>query len=372
MKITGLETFVVRVTERGDWVFVRLDTDAGISGIGEASQSGNDELCVAALSQFEGDLKGKNPFNVEEIFSQLQSTGGVFAGRGGRVIETAVSAIEQALWDIIGKALGTPVYNLMGGRLRQQIRLYANINRGTWDRSPGGFAQSAASAVEEGFTAIKCAPFDEVNVGALDQDGAWRTWETGVERARSIREAVGAEIDLLVDCHNRFNVSMALEVAKALKEINVSWFEEPVSYEIPGALKEVRSGCGLPVVAGETAFGRLRFWEMVSTRAVDIIMPDVKHVGGLMELKKVAAMAEPMGILVSPHNPAGPVATAASVQVCATLPNFTILEYAWGEVNWRSDLLRPAETIRNGQIETTDAPGIGVELNMDVVFKYKV
>jgi galactonate dehydratase len=370
MKITRLDVFVVKVTKRGDWVFLRLDTDAGISGIGEASQSGSDNLCVAALRQFGDLLKGKDPFRVEMLLREMLSVGGVFAGRGGRVVETAVSAVEQALWDVVGKSLKAPVHNLMGGLVRDRVRLYANINRATWDRSPEGFALSATSAVDDGFTAVKCAPFDEAHVRSMDGEGARHAWEKGLARLRAIRQAVGHGTDLLVDCHNRFNVSMSLEVAQALKELDVFWFEEPVSHEIPGALKEVRTACGLPVSSGETAFGREGFREMITTRAADIIMPDIKHVGGLMELKKVAAMAEPAGILVSPHNPAGPVATAASVQVSATLPNFLILEYAWGEVPWRKDLITPPERVQDGYIELTGAPGIGVDLNMSVVERH--
>jgi len=200
MKITSIETFVVDVTQRGNWVFVRLNTDEGIMGIGEASQGGNDAQTPNALREIEPMVVGHNPFDIEAFHQRC------YREDEGRPFHTAVSSIEHALWDIVGKALNIPVYNLLGGKCRDKIRLYANINRGTWDRSPSGFARNAEAAVSEGFTAIKCAPFDGVLRGELARTGGnssemRQAIDIGIERIRQIRSTIGYEIDLLVDCH---------------------------------------------------------------------------------------------------------------------------------------------------------------------------
>ena len=367
MKITRLRTSVVKVTKRGNWVFVRVDTDEGIMGIGEASQSGNDALALAALRQMEDRLIGQDPLRIGTIWRHLARPAGVFSGRGGRAVQTALSAVEQALWDILGKALGAPVHMLLGGRLRDRIRLYANVNRGTWDRSPEGFAESARRAVAEGFTAVKCAPFDEVHRRDLDRADLRRSADAGLERLRAVRGAVGPEVDVLVDCHARFTPSLAQRMAKELEPLDLFWYEEPVPCTQLQALADVTALASMPVASGESLFGREGFWEMISTRAVDVLMPDVKHAGGIQECVRIASLAEVRELPVAPHNPAGPVSTAASVHLCAVLPNFLILEYAWGEVPWRSALIAPAENIVDGYLDVPTAPGLGIELLNEAV-----
>lgn len=371
MKITGLRTSVVKVTRRGDWVFVRVDTDEGITGIGEASQSGNDTLALGALRQMEDRLIGQDPFRIGTIWRDLAHPGGVFSGRGGRAVQTALSAVEQALWDILGKALGVPVHTLLGGRLRDRIRLYANVNRGTWDRSPEGFAESARRAVREGFAAVKCAPFDEVHRRNLDRVDLRRSIDVGLERLRAVREAVGEDVDVLVDCHGRFTRYLARRVAQEVEALDLFWFEEPVPCTQLQGLASVTAFTSLPVASGESLFGRESFWEMISTRAVDVLMPDVKHAGGIQECVRIAGLAEVMDLPVAPHNPSGPVSTAVSVHLCAVIPNFLILEYAWGEVPWRGELVTPSENIVDGYLDVPTAPGLGIELNEAVEAEYR-
>ncbi|HIE29035.1 TPA: mandelate racemase/muconate lactonizing enzyme family protein [Candidatus Poribacteria bacterium] len=366
MKITSMKTFIVDVTQRGNWVFVRLNTDAGITGIGEASQGGNDVHTLKALQDIEPMVIGHNPFNIE-AFHQC-----CYREDEGRPFHTAVSGIEHAFWDIVGKVLNTPVYNLLGGRCRDKIRLYANINRATWDRSPSGFARNAKAAVLDGFTAIKCAPFDAVSHGELARtDGnsseMRRVIDTGIERIRQVRAAVGDEIDLLVDCHGRFTPSMAIQVAKELEDVNLFWFEAPIPSTDFEAIAKVKAEAPMPIAFGENLRTKSLFQEALEKQAMNILMPDVKHTGGILELKKISALAESVKIPIAPHNPSGPVATAASVQCMTSVPNFLILEHAWGEVPWRSELIIEPEKIEHGFIEISDKPGLGIELNDEVV-----
>lgn len=366
MKITNLTTHVVHVNHRGNWVFVQVATDAGIVGTGEASHSGNDALCVAALKQMGAALAGKDPRCIEAHWQPLSRSA------SGRVERAALSAVEQALWDILAQSLGAPIYQMLGGAVREKIRLYANINRGAQDRSPENFARRAKAAVAEGFKAVKLAPFDEVHHSRLGEGNLRRAAETGLARVAAVREAVGDEVDVLVDCHCRFDVPTARHIAEELAPLNVFWFEEPVPRHPVGLLREVKDSVPLPIAAGEEFFGREEFYELLTSRACHFAMPDVKHCGGIAEARRIAALAETVGIPVSPHNPAGPVSTAASVHLCATLSNFLMLEYQWGEVDWRRDLTLPPETIVDGCLALPDAPGLGLRLNEDELTRHSL
>ncbi|MDA0335940.1 MAG: hypothetical protein O2782_12295, partial [bacterium] len=224
MKITGLRIVDVAASHRGHWLFVLVDTDAGITGVGEASQSGNDPLVQAALQQLGQQIEGQDPTQPEVIWGHMVGGGGdVFSGKSGRVGATAVSAIDQALWDIAGKALDVPVWRLLGGRRRERIRCYANLNRGTTDRSSEGFARQAAAAVKAGFRAVKCTPFDEVRGGLADRDGVESGLDQGVARLQATREAIGGDIELLVDCHCRFDVALTQRLVDKVRSLNLYW-----------------------------------------------------------------------------------------------------------------------------------------------------
>ena len=371
MKITSIETFVVDVTQRGNWIFVCLNTDGGITGIGEASHGGDDAQTLAAIREIEPLVIGHNPFNIEAFHQRC------YRENEGRPFHTAVSGIEHALWDIVGKVLNTPVYNLLGGRCRDKIRLYANINRATWDRSPSGFARNAKAAVLEGFTAIKCAPFDDVSHRELartngNSDKMRKAIEIGIERIRQVRATIGDEIDLLVDCHGRFTTNVAIQVAKELEDVKLFWFEMPIPSTDFDEIAKVKAEAPMPIAFGETLRTKSIFREALKKQAMDMLMPDVKHTGGILELKKISALAESAAIPIAPHNPSGPVATAASVQCMTSVPNFLILEYAWGEVPWRSKLIIEPEKITDGFIEVSSKPGLGIELNDEVVGEHIV
>lgn len=361
MKIIKIEPIVVKVNHRGNWVFVRIHTDAGITGLGEASHSGDDGLLQHVLKRANDELAGRDPFQIEAARNRLEKK------RTGWVERTALSAVEQALWDIVGQSLKVPVHVLLGGAIRDRVRLYANINRHIENRNPEGFAEAAQMAVDEGFTAIKIAPFDELNNTDRIRSGSNAAWRSGVERIQAVRNAIGKEVEIAIDCHGRMEASEAISAAKAMEELNILWLEEPVPDRYPEELLKVSNRVSMATASGENLFGVEGFRDFLTQRAVDIIMPDVKHDGGIMETKLIAGAARLNQVLVAPHNPAGPVATAASAQVVSTLTNFLILEYAWGEVEWRANLLDPPENIVGGFLVLSDRPGLGHQLNDTVL-----
>lgn len=367
MKITGVRVLEIEASRRGSWILVEVRTDSGLTGIGEASQSGNDRLVRESLLQLGERLAGADPTQPEVIWERLTRSSDIFADGAGRVAATAVSAVDQALWDIAGKALEVPVWRLLGGRRRERVRLYANLNRGTRDRSVEGFARAARAAVEAGFRAVKCTPFDEIRHDRLDRDGVEEDLDLGVARIAASREAVGPGVDLLVDCHCRFNLALARKAAEKVRGLDLYWFEEPLPRDQVGEMRSLRESSGLTLAGGEGFFGREGFWEYLSQGAVDVIMPDVKHAGGISECRRIAALAETRNIPVAPHSPAGPVSTIAGVHLAASIRNFLILEYAFGEVPWREQLISPPERIEGGFMPLPEGPGLGVELNQEIV-----
>jgi galactonate dehydratase len=361
MKITAIEPVVVHVNQRGDWLFVLVHTDAGITGVGEASHSHNDALAVAVLAHFSELLSGADPCAIESLLQRMRAL------HGGRIAQTALSAVEQALWDIVGQYLEIPIHVLFGGAQRTRLRLYANINRHVRERTPEGFARAARQAADAGFTAIKLAPFDELRGPAHVRTGPDAAWRPGVARVQAVRAAIGEQVELAVDCHGRMDASEALIVAAALADCGLFWYEEPVPDSQIDDLAMITARVGMPTASGESIFGIEGFRPFLTRRVVDVLMPDVKHDGGLLETKQIAAAARMHDSLIAPHNPAGPVATVATAQVISTIPNFYILEYAWGEVEWRADLLAPAERIEDGHLVLSQEPGIGHRLNWPVV-----
>jgi galactonate dehydratase len=363
--IAAVTTHQVRVNHRGDWLFVRVRSDDGLVGWGEASHSGNDAAARAEVDALAGRVLGRSYFDVEALVQPLA------AAQRGRAAAAAASGLEHALWDLVGKALGQPVHRLLGGRLRDVVPLYANINRAVVDRSPDAYAAAAGAAVADGFAAVKCAPFDGVAWPTIDQAEGRGALDLGLARVGAIRAAIGPDVELLVDCHQRFDVPTARRVAEALEPMRLYWLEEPVPRDDPEALLQVKARLKTRLAGGEQALARSGFLALLERRALDVVMPDLKWVGGILEAKKIAAMAEAYGIACSPHSPAGPVATAAGAQLCATLPNFTLLEHAWGEVPWRSELVG-GEPIVGGRYVLSDRPGLGVEVDEREIARHAV
>lgn len=358
VKITGMQVFLVNATPRTKWIFLRLTTNTGLTGLGEASdgfgvkiQSTDVARIHSTLGAFFELVRDKSPFEIESY----RQRGRTIAKDGSLPVRTAFSAIEQAQWDLVGKALGAPVYDLFGGKLRDTIPFYANINRVTTQRSPESFAAFAKQAAAEGFGTIKAAPFD----GFPKEVSA----EQGIACVEAIRRAIGPGLNLMIDCHSHFDVKQAIDIARILEPQNLTWYEEPVPPQRIDDTLKIRSAIKQPMAGGELLFGMEGFAQLCSNHAVNVIMPDVKHCGGLAEGRRISAMAELDGVMVAPHNPSGPVSTAASMQWCANLPNFMILEHQWNEVPWRGDLVNPPERFHQGSIAVPNTPGFGIELN---------
>jgi galactonate dehydratase len=253
---------------------------------------------------------------------------------------------------------------------RTTLPVYANINRATKLRTPEGFAATAKRAYDEGFRAFKAAPFDGFPPPGSSIKQIEDATDRGIAAMEAIRSAVGADAQVMVDCHSLFDVPRAIAVAKRLEPVNLAWYEEPVAPERTTETAEIRRSIKQPMAGGEVLFGVEGFAPLCEQAKIEVIMPDVKHCGGLWEFIGIATMAEENKTQVAPHNPSGPVSTAASVQICAGLPNFRVMELQWGEVPWRGELLDPPEVFTNGSIAVPSQPGFGIKLNDKLVQKY--
>jgi galactonate dehydratase len=362
MKITDIDIITIQVNRRETWVFVHVDTDVGLRGLGELNPSAPRAECLAAVRQFAEIFIGQDPRRIAYLTA---SCGPTLLDRNGI---HALSALEQALWDILGKSLNVPIHALLGGRCRDQIHLYANITRATSELTPEAFVRRAQGAVADGFDAVKIAPFSG-GPGPIDD---FAVAADGIECARAVRRAIGPDIDLLLDCYGLFTIDVALKIAAALDDINLFWLEEPVAADDYAAYLRLKAQTGLRLAGGERFMLRQGFWNLMAHNAVDVIMPDVGIVGGIAELDKVASMAEGRGMVTAPHGPFGPVTVAAGAQVMAAHTGFLILEYAWGLNDWRPALTIPSEVVTNGSLLLSDRPGLGLELNPDTVEQYRV
>ena len=363
--VTDLEVIVVNVTQRTKWIFVLLTASNGVTGLGEASLGRRSEL--NELNSFFRLVEGQSPFDI----NLYRTKGWPRASSGNRAVATAFSAIEQALWDIVGKTLNVPVYQLFGGKLRDSLPVYANINRATSNRTPEGFAEKARQAVADGFKAIKAAPFDGFPPLTAAANEISSARQLGVDCVFAMREAVGDDIAIKIDAHSFFDVELSISVAQQLLPANLSWYEEPIAPTQTTNTRRIHESISQTLAGGEFLFGVEGFAPLCEENAVDIIMPDIKHCGGLLEAFRIAAVAEANGVKVSPHNPSGPVSTAASVALCAAIPNFEILEYQWGEQPWRSNLVVPNERFVNGAINISNSPGFGITFNERVLAEHR-
>ena len=360
MKITAQKVFVANVT-RTNFVFVKLTTDEGIEGVGEATLEWKTKAVVAALEELERVLVGRDPFAVDAIVEQLHRDS---YWRTGAVFRTALGAIEAALLDIKGKALGVPVFELLGGKFRDRVACYANH----WffgAHSPEEYAAKARAAVAMGYQALKWDPFD---VADLEMDRVQRRQTIAIVEA--VRDAVGPDIDLMLDVHGRLNVPTAIAMCRALAPYDLRWIEEPTPPESIDALADVRAHSPVPIAAGERWFEPGRFIEALAKKAVDVLQPDVSHAGGLGETKRVAHLAHSHLIPVAPHNPVGPVMNAMTLHLSVAIPNFSVFETVSIDVPWRKELVRETLQFENGAILAPTAPGLGVELIEEACARY--
>lgn len=358
MKITDVQAFLIDPTARKPrWnvskhlLLVRVETDAGIAGWGEAfTLRDREKSIVQNVASLRPYLLGRDPFRIKEISRWASND---FAeGRGALELFCAASGIEQALWDIVGKALNTPVHNLLGGPCRDRIRVYAN----GWTsgaKTAREMADRAAEVVGLGFNAIKLYPFQN--------DEA----ETAVaENVRAVREAIGPKVDLLIDVWRRPDAAKSIRVARMIEEYNVFWYEEPVPSENLDLLAEVRRSIHLPIVTGECLYTKFDFREVLEKRAADILNPDVASCGGILQLKEIAAMAEPYYVQVSPHNYNSTAAgLAATLQVSAVIPNFVITEYFINFQEVGDAITINPFKVEEGFIRLPSAPGLGIDID---------
>ncbi len=314
MKITAIGTRVVNATMR-NWVFVKVETDAGITGWGEASLEWKTRGVVGCVDDLAPLIVGQDPRRIEHLY-QVMYRHSFF--RMGVVGMSALSGIEQALWDILGQALGVPVYELLGGRVRDKIRLYANGPRG---ETVDEIAQSAEELVGRGFTALKLAPF-----GATPILAGKRIIDAGVAKVRAVREAVGPEVELMIDAHGRLAPAVAMRAAAALAPFGIMFFEEPCLPTHGPALTRLARKSPIPIAVGERHYSRWAYPELLASRTIGVLQPDIVQSGGLAEARKIAAMAEMHFVAVAPHNPWSWVNTVASLQLDAVTPNFLIQE----------------------------------------------
>lgn len=360
MKITEIRPLLCHCY-RTNWVFVKVFTDAGIHGVGEATLEYREPTVVAAINQMDRELRGQDPFAIEKIWHESYRA---TYFRGGSVNMSALSGIEMALWDIKGKALGVPVYELLGGKVRDRVPCYAN----GWfapAKTPDEFAAKAKEAVALGFTGLKWDPFGKayLSMSKAETRNALRCVEAVVE-------AVGDEVEILVEAHGRFNVATAVSIGRALEDYNITWFEEPVPPENLEALAEVKRRVRVPIAAGERIYSRWEFQRFMELRCADYVQPDPSHVGGIGEVKKIAAQAEANHVALCPHNPSGPVANAASLQLAACVPNFHLLETMALDVPWRADICTEEVRFADGFMHIPDRPGMGIDLNEDAIAEY--
>jgi galactonate dehydratase len=361
MKITQVETFLANAGLR-NYLFVRVHTDAGLHGVGEASLEWQEKTVETILHEWVIDrVLGRDPFDVEAVIGGLLRD----QYQGGSTAYTAISGIEIALWDIIGKACGQPVYRLLGGRCQPRLPAYANGWYGG-ARAPAEYAELAVDAVRRGYRALKFDPFGV----------AWKELETeqaeyAEEMVARIREAVGPHVGLMIEYHGRLSVGAAITMIRRLERYRPVWSEEPVAPESIDLLAEVKRAVSGPIAAGERLYTLPDFFRLCALRAADIVQMDIAHCGGLWTAKKIAAMAAVQDLRVAPHCSVGPVALAAALHFDASTPNFMVQEaFAEFDVPWRSALVGGWQPLRAGEFVLGDAPGLGLDIDEDVIAQH--
>jgi galactonate dehydratase len=353
MKITRLTTFLVPPR----WLFLRIDTDAGITGWGEPVVEGRAHTVAAAVDELSDYLIGKDPRHIEDLWNVMYR-GGFY--RGGPILMSAIAGIDQALWDIKGKHLGVPVHELLGGPVRERIRVYSWIGG---DR-PADTAKAAKAAVERGFTAVKMNGTEEMHF--VDSHAKI---DRVLENVQAVREAVGPHIGLGVDFHGRVHKPMAKVLMRELMPYKLMFIEEPVLSEHLEAIPELAAIGAAPIALGERLYSRYDFKRVLETGGVDIIQPDPSHAGGITETRKIAAMAEAYDVALALHCPLGPIALAANLQIDAVSHNAFIQEQGLGiHYNASNDLLdyvsdRKVFAYENGYVTIPDGPGLGIQIN---------
>ncbi|MFV0400238.1 MAG: galactonate dehydratase [Oscillospiraceae bacterium] len=350
MKITKMESFFVKPR----WHFLKISTDEGIVGWGEPIVEGRARTVAMAVKELEPVLIGQNPLEIERLWTELYR--GTFY-RGGPVLVSAISGIDQALWDIKGKYFGVPVYELLGGPTRKRVRTYAHMQGQTLDE----IIANAKKSVEEGFTVFKTGPAD----GPVRPLETMEFIDKAVEKVGRIREALPAHVDLALDFHGRFTPANSIRLIRELEQFKLLFVEEPVQCENVDALVTVARSTCIPIATGERIFTRWGFREILEKQAAVILQPDICHAGGITEVRKIAAMAEVYYAQIAPHNPLGPISLAAGLQVAGSIPNFLCQE----QVCLGEGYIKEPFKIKDGHIDLPTAPGLGIEVDEEYVAK---
>jgi galactonate dehydratase len=356
MKISDVRTHLVGNAWK-NWLFVRVETDEGLYGIGEGTLNAFSATVETAVHELRDAYIGLDPTQVELLLQRMVRD--VYT-EGGQIHMAAVSAIEIACWDIVGKAQGRPVHELLGGRVRDRVPVYAN----GWyrvERTPDAFAAAARTTVGRGYRALKFDPF-----GA-----AWRVQDRveedrSIEIVAAVRDAVGPAVDLMIEGHERFSVSSALRIADRLVEFRPAWFEEPVHHQQIGAMVEVARRSPVPVATGESFTSLGQFADLLGHDAVHILQPEPLYLGGLWRTRQLASMADAHYAVVAPHNAQGPVCSAIATQLGACIPNFYVQE-SFDDFNadWTREIVDHPLEQRDGFVEVNSRPGLGIDLDWD-------
>jgi galactonate dehydratase len=364
MKVNSVRTFLVDPGVHKRWLFVKLETDNGLHGWGECyTQLDRDRAIEVHVQELGRYLVGRSPFDIKH-FTYVAYTD--FATkRGAMDLYCAISGLEQALWDLVGKATGQPVYNLLGGAFRTRLRVYAN----GWasGRDSDRVAEQALATVKQGFSALKFDPFP----------GPWRAYIDGrdealaVEHVKAVRDAVGPGVDILVEVHRRLAPLPAIRIARRMEPYAPYWYEEPVSARDLSGLAEVKRAITLPVVTGEELYTKTEFHEVIQRRAADILNPDVCNCGGILELREIAAMAEPHHIAMAPHNyNSTTLGLAATLHAAAGMPNFLITEYFVNFEDLGRAIARTPLRVEESYVTLPTAPGLGIDLDEDEITRH--
>ncbi|MGW4644309.1 mandelate racemase/muconate lactonizing enzyme family protein [Sphaerisporangium sp. NPDC004334] len=361
MKITSVDTVVVDFY-RTNLVIVRVSTDEGIAGLGEATLEGKERAVQGAIAEVAEAVTGMDPTRISGILYELARD---WYWRGGPVIMTALSSLEMALWDISARELGVPVSRLLGGATRDRVRAYAN----GWFSgavTPEDYAAAARRTVEAGFQGLKWDPFENYDLTITS-----RQLDRVLAQIDAVRSAVGRDVELFIEGHGRFDVNHAIKVARQIAQFEPVWFEEPCPPDNLDALVEVRRASPVPIAAGERWFGRQGFAPALARQAVDFVQPDVTHAGGIAELAFISTLAATGYVGFAPHNPSGPLSTAATLQLGAALPNFRYLEIMATDVPWRPEITNERLVLtQEGDILIPTGPGLGIELDLEAIARH--
>ena len=358
MKIIDFKTYLVGNPWK-NWLFVRVETDEGIHGIGEGTLGHFSKTVETAIHEIKPFIIGMDVFQIEAM--QLHLSRDIFED-GGQIQKCAMSAMEIACWDAIGKALKQPIYNLLGGKCRDKVRAYAN----GWyrcPRTPQAFADAARKVTSLGYTAMKFDPFGI----------AWRKWDKkdldlAFDIIQSVREAVGEYVDLAIETHERLSATTAIEFGKRLEAIRPMWYEDPVPHHDMRAMIEVARRVNVPIGTGESLSHKSQFVELVRDGEIDVVTVEPLHVGGILAARKIADLVDAHNGVVCPHSAQGPVCTLVGLQLAACTPNHYIQEYFdQFNVGWQKDLLTWTPQLTDGYLPIPTAPGLGADLNLDVV-----